>query len=84
MTCVAQKRLCLRELSILVSAEGTAAMLVDLTTTKVSFPPLGSEINSSFFLTQIVRKKFYCLVSQRGCLVTSLQNKEYKVKIRPF
>ena len=46
MTCVAQKRLCLRELPILVSAYVTAAMLVDMTTTKVSFPPLGSEINS--------------------------------------
>ena len=46
MTCVAQKRLCLRELPILVSAYATAAMLVDLTRTKVSFPPLRSEINS--------------------------------------
>ena len=46
MTCVAKKRFCLRELPILVSAYVTAAMLVDLTTAKVSFPPLGSEINS--------------------------------------
>ena len=46
MTCVAQKRLCLRKVPILVSAYVTAAILVDMTTTKVSFPPLGSEINS--------------------------------------
>ena len=45
MTCVTKKRLCLRELPILVSAYVTAAMLVDLTTSKVSFLPLGSEIN---------------------------------------
>ena len=31
---------------VVVVAYVTAAMLVDLTTTKVSFPPLGSEINS--------------------------------------
>ena len=31
---------------VVVVAYVTAAMLVDLTTTKASFPPLGSEINS--------------------------------------
>ena len=63
---------------VVVVAYVTAAMLVDLTTTKVSFPPLGSEINSFSYTNCSQKVLLFGQATQLPCYIVAKPRERLK------